>query len=381
MPPAVCLVGGVLGCWHRSRYGGALGGVLGPPKHYWTEVTPLDIATMAGIAALSYWVAIIAISRNRRGADPLSVGIIARLSRLFDWAPDVDTRFRNPAQAQLWAEWRKKGWAMPAATAFGLLMWLSCWLLFSRQSEDLWPALAAGGALLTILGLLGGLVMGNVGVSEAKPEIAQFLATRPITTVNLARIILRATAKSVTAAWLVWAAAFLTVYLLLRATQATPPVELEIRLRWWFLPASLIGCWIVAGVVTTIILTGRPRTFMELMFGGLAVFFALNLFSVYALSPEARTQMLRGVVVAIGAGGVLAAACAIMVARRRGLIDWPTVYAALGIWLALSSVVAMERLMHPADPLLLYVFAVGMAALAVFPLAAAPLALSWNRNR
>ena len=39
------------------------------------------------------------------------------------------------------------------------------------------------------------------------------------------------------------------------------------------------------------------------------------------------------------------------------------------------------RVQHPARPLMLGVFATCLATLVVAPLAAAPLALGWNRNR
>jgi len=57
------------------------------------------------------------------------------------------------------------------------------------------------------------------------------------------------------------------------------------------------------------------------------------------------------------------------------------VYVAAGIWLALSSLVMLEAVLHRERPFPLYVLIVGLVALAVAPLAAAPLALAWNRNR
>jgi hypothetical protein len=78
---------------------------------------------------------------------------------------------------------------------------------------------------------------------------------------------------------------------------------------------------------------------------------------------------------------VVGTAWAFAAARRRLLVGSPTVYAAAGLWVAASALVASEAWSAPAAPLAAYVFVIGVLALAALPWAAAPLALAWNRNR
>jgi len=377
LPVAVAAVAAVVGCWHKSRYGA----VVGQPTHYWVEVTPGEVATTAAVAALSYYVAVVAVERNRRGEAPLSLGIIAWFERMFDLTPNLGVHFRTPAQAQFWFEWRKKGWAMPAAVIFGLFMSFSIWLFASRQPQELWQGLIAGGGLLSLLGFIGGLMMGNSGPNDANFELGQFLGTRPMTNTDMARTILKAAAKSVLSAWLIWAVAFLTVYVILVATQVVPRPTLPEGLRWWYFPATLLGPWTVTAIVASMFLAGRAQSLAELLCGSFALFIGLSLFSKYALSEPAQLQFTRGAVVAIAGIFVLGSAWAIIAAYRRSLIGWPTIYVAGSVWAALTAVIVLERALHPGESLAAYLFAVGLAALSVAPLATAPLALAWNRNR
>jgi hypothetical protein len=72
---------------------------------------------------------------------------------------------------------------------------------------------------------------------------------------------------------------------------------------------------------------------------------------------------------------------AFVAARRRGLIGSPTVASAFSVWAVLGGLIVLDWVQHPARPLILGVLAACLATLVVAPLAAAPLALAWNRNR
>ena len=66
------------------------------------------------------------------------------------------------------------------------------------------------------------------------------------------------------------------------------------------------------------------------------------------------------------------------------MIGWPTVSIATCAWVVLCCLFALlfwqHRHEHPVWlPFVVHV--IGLLALVVFPLAAAPLALAWNRNR
>jgi hypothetical protein len=68
-------------------------------------------------------------------------------------------------------------------------------------------------------------------------------------------------------------------------------------------------------------------------------------------------------------------------ARRRKLIETSTAALCVGIWLALSVAVVLESFRYPALTMGVWLFVIGMAALAVAPLATTPLAVEWNRHR
>jgi len=376
MVVAMGAVATALALWFKSRYGEG----FSQPNRYWMEVTPSEILTMLVFAVLAYATAVVAVARNRRGEALLSLGIIAWLDRLFDSAPDLGLHFRSPAEAQLWFEWRHKGWAMPGAVAFSSLFGFGAWLIFSRDAGDLFHGFVVGGGILSMFGLLGGLVMGNSG-QDSNFEIGSFLATRPITNTQLARTILKAAAKSVLIAWIIWAAAFLALYLLLVVIDVVPKPALPKELGWWYFPATVLGPWIVLALVASMGLTGRSRPFLDLFVLTFAIYVVLSLFSKFALSRQAQEQFGRGAVYTAAVLMVLGTSWALATARRRSLIGWPTVYAASGAWVALSVPVALESMLRSAVPLHIGALVVGLAALTVAPLATAPLALAWNRNR
>src|SRR5712691_2305151 len=379
LPWAFALVATVLGLWLKSRYGET----FSQPNRLWSEVTPSDVVTMLSFALLSYFVAVIGVARQRRGDVLPSLGILAWLERTFDSAPEVGQPFRTPAQAQFWFEWRQKGWAMPAAVLFGIVGGCGGWLIFSRDCQELLHGFFVGGGLLSVVGLVGAMILGNTGPSDANFEMGQFLATRPLTNVEMSRMILKTAAKSVFLAWSIWAVAFLTLYMILLAFQAVPPNAFPSELiGWgWYFPATLLGPWIVVGLLGSVGLAGRPRTAWKLFAALFLLIIARPLFAKYALSYQAQLQFDRGMTIALGVVYVLGTAWAFVAARRRSLIGSRTTWTALSTWATLSVLVVLERALHRPNDVPLCVFTVGLLASATATLATAPLALAWNRNR
>src|SRR5262249_39593771 len=150
-------------------------------------------------------------------------------------------RFQSPAQAQLWFEWRKKGWGMPGMVIMGLLMATGIWLLMNRNPTALFEGFLAGGAILALGCFLGGFLFGNVGPNDADPQMGHFLGTRPITSVEFSRIILKAMAKSVLFAWVIWIVAFGLLYAILLALRVNFRAVLPEQVGWWYFPATLLG--------------------------------------------------------------------------------------------------------------------------------------------
>ena len=376
------LVASTLGLWLKSRYGST----FSQPVHHWSEVTPAELLTLGVAAGLAWFLGVVAIARNRRGDRLPELGLIAWLNRVLDPAPAYGQPFRTPAQAQKWFEWRKKGWAMPAIVLFAMTMGAGGWLTFSRNPTELVEGFIFGGGMLSAAALVVGLMTGNLSRDDANFDIGQFLATRPMTNTDLARTILKSAAQSVFLGWAIWAVATLVLYAALVPTGLiTVPNSLK-DLPWWYYPATLLGPWMIVGVGTAIGLSGRMKEFVivfcclfVLWIGGMvATGYAV---STGALSELAVAELAQGIWCAIGATFVIATAWAFAAAHRRALIGQPTVAAAASVWAALTTIVIFASVLYPKETLPAILFMIGALALTVFPLAAAPLALSWNRTR
>jgi hypothetical protein len=372
---AITLVTAGLGIWFASRYGRA----FSAPKHYWSEVTPTDVMSLLAAAISAYGVGIVGVARNRCGQPPYSLGLIAWLQRAFATAPDLRRPFRTPAEAQLWFEWRQKGWAMPAVVVFGMIMGVGGWLIGSRDAKDLFQGFILGGGLLSLAGLVCGIIAGNFG--GANSQVGHFLATRPITSTELARIVLKTVAKSLLIAWGIWALSFLALDLVLLALRVRFPLALPVEFGWWYFPATLVGAWTMAGLAAAVVLAGRRGFALTLFFGLYALSLGPMLLPPFVLSPQAQEQFAHSLLITCGVVFVLGTVWAFAAARRRSLVGVPTLFVAASMWGLLSALVVVEWVSHSAKPFSPYVLVAGILALSVSPLATAPLALAWNRNR
>jgi hypothetical protein len=372
------LVATVLGLWLKSRYGA----MFSDPIHHWVEVTPSEVVTMLAATALAWYVAVIAVSRNRRGDRLPALGIVAWVERMLDAAPQLGQPFRTPAQAQTWFEWRKKGWAMPAIVLFGMVLGVGGWLIFSRDPTELLEGFIAGGGILSVAALVVGMMMGNCGRDD-NFEFGQFLATRPMTSTDLARTILKTAAQSVFVGWALWAVAFAALYLTLVSTRLIPSPQMLRELPWWYAPVTLLGPWTIVAVGTAIGLSGRMKEFVMLLCGlfVLGIAWMSLIRNGVLLSDQAATQLAQGLVCTVGVALSLGTAWVFIAARRCALIGPSTVAAAASAWVAMTTILVFGWVLRPTEPLPALVFMIGALTLSVAPLAAAPLALAWNRTR
>ena len=377
LPWSMALVGAVLGLWFKSRFGP----MFSQPTHLWLDITLPEVATLLAVIALSYWVAIIGVARNRCSEQLGSIGAVAWLERVFDEKSDEGLSFSTLAQAQFWFEWRKKGWAMPGTTVFCMILGLGVWLIFIRDPKALVEGFVVAGGLLSAIGMIGGMIFGNTGPTDQNFEMGHFLGTRPMSTVEMSRTILKTAALSVLIAWAIWGAAFLSLFAILFATNARPQPLLPSGVQWWYFPATLLGCWTVLALGTSGGLMGSLKWSGQFYAGVIVFIISLFLFSKFALSHAAQTQLFYGVMAVSGIAFVLGTVWAYARALRRSLIGGPVVCIAVSVWIALSAVVMLEWVRHPVEQFPVYLFAIGLMAAAVAPFATAPLALTWNRNR
>jgi hypothetical protein len=278
---------------------------------------------------------------------------------------------------------------MPATVVFGMLMGLMAWAILSRDLLELWKGGIAGGMMLPVVGLIGGVILGNAGTSDSNHDsnvaIGHFLGTRPISTPDLARIILKMSAASVLSAWAIWAAALLGLYLLLLTIPGLPPPELPPYIEWWYFPATLLGPWIAAGVGASIVLGGRMRLFVGLIVGGMALLVGGMLFAKYFVQNEATAQLFY--FTALGGTGaivMLVTALSFAVAWRRRMISSQTLGLSAVAWVLLCGWLLLTGWIREPSlygTLAATLFLIGFFTLPFFPLPAAPLALAWNRNR
>ena len=118
-----------------------------------------------------------------------------------------------------------------------------------------------------------------------------------------------------------------------------------------------------------------------LMIGGFGTLFAGTLIVNLLVPEHLIPTVLAALALVVGAVCCVGTATGLLVARRRGLIGINTVWLATGTWLSLSCVVARLLLDDPFTKVHQIVFMFGMLSLPLSPLAAAPLAVAWNRHR
>lgn len=380
LPFCVAIAGGISGLWYKSRWGA----IFAVPTHVWVSVTPLEIATMALLVGASYWIAVIGVSRNRRGETLSSEGTWVWLDRILNWTfdfrADRAVRFATPQEAHYWAEWTKKGLLLPGIVVFYLVVAFGGWLIFSRNPSDMIDGLIGGGAMLLALGMVGGLAIGNTGRPDSDFEMGSFLATRPLTNRDFAKITLDVIAKSVVFSWAIWAVAFGLVIAIQWATgdlAKSPDLQ---RLSWWYVPGTLVGAWITNAAVGSLSLTGHSSSWVKVTCAVFAVVVGVSLASKLLDKPS-QAWLINGMMVVMGIGFAAISIFLIKAAHRRALIASQTTMLAVIGWVVLAAVITIESFRSSAVTPAVAILLVGIASLAVSPLAAAPLAVTWNRHR
>lgn len=375
------VVAAVMFSWFQSHYDEATSSKR-VPVHYWDQVTVADELTMMAFALAAYCVAVIGVTRNRCGEPPLSLGVMQRLATRLVSRQVRKPCLTTPSRAYFRSELRGKGWVMPAAVIVVLVTFGGGWLQLDRNPDNLIGGYLVGGGWLTVLGVLGGMPMGNTGRSDSIYTMRQFTATLPISDREMAYITLRTTTISVLASWLIWAAALGISYAILYTTGAASQVNYPDGFIWWlYIPATLLGIWTSATTVTAMGLTGRATLWLKTVLTLFATFILVVVFAKLALSPAGEDLVLQILISAIFLAIDIAAVGVFIVAYRRRIIK-PAL-----TWLTVGSgfVIALIAFMYwPCDwkP---YWLAVVMLAvpyyLTVAPLATFPLAISANRHR
>jgi len=412
--PAVFAMSILIGCWFLSRYGGW----FSAPKYYWNSVTPLEIVTLCTAIGIGYWMAVMGVARDRRGEHLQAFNPEVALSNALDSVRPLIRRdakpFRSPAEAQLWYEWRQKGFVMPMAVCLAIVFAVAIvslqYLLVSyfpnpANNELPWSfkefnvAFLVLGMILTLLGGIAGLWAGqfNSDTNKLQPdtvmselflghhrlyEVGSFQATRPSTESDFSIAILRNAARSLLTAWSLWAVAYILFLFIANWMNQLPnpiiPIEIEVSAYLYF-PLTLLGPWIAMTFVAASLLTGRQWSLLVPVLGVIAV---LNIHVIvlddgrkFAMGQHMRL-LLNAVFLAPIVVGVV---WAYWVAIKRGILGFR--FAVIAASLSVALVVYAIAFKPQEMPLAAYATIVAIAALAVAPWATVPLAIHWNRHR
>ena len=180
------------------------------------------LAILAPQVPLAYLAARFAVGRARCGVVPDWRGIFARLGRIA--VPHRRDPFSSGARAQEWFEWRQYGRSLPWLVAILLPFELALLFAFRQTPELIFETLLF--ALFTPPGM-SVFVAATVNKSSATASdsygVAPFISTKPLTNASLIAAKLKATMWSTLAAWLL---VLVAIPLALRLS-GTAPVVIE----------------------------------------------------------------------------------------------------------------------------------------------------------
>lgn len=365
-------------------------------QHMWLQTSPGEILAMLLSLIAAYIIALIGVTRDRRGdcvgwpvlKQSFSRDIASLLSR--------SGPLRSPAAAQFWYEWREKAWLIPAISGiFVAIITLLC--AFGISDAEITMDVSFG-MFLFIPGALCfvGFMMGPCNRGS---KIPTFKAIRPVTNSQLSTMILKPALMGA-----LLALAILIFGLLLNSGWLYMFGQSIVVTRHWhkvfdivqkfgyvnislMLSLAIICSLGLMGLGASLTFMGRPRLLIALW---LLVFIILPLLNRFNIIPHIVSSSLPW---AIGIASTLGTILAFIAARRRGLVSGKTVWLGAVLWLTLCAIVGFyiwhtdSAALEPAwlskiiaKPSFI-ILGLGLLALPSAPLATAPLALAWNRHR
>ena len=152
---------------------------------------------------LAYLAARFAVARARRGDVPDWRPAFARIRRAADVPARRRDKFRSPARAQMWFEWRRHGWSLPALV--GILLPFELALLFAATDAPTLVFFIVIVVLITppfMAAFTAATVRKSNPFASDSYVVTPFLATRPVTSAALIAAKLKAMLLSTLAAWM-----------------------------------------------------------------------------------------------------------------------------------------------------------------------------------
>jgi hypothetical protein len=357
----------------------------------------LMLLILAPNIPLAYVVARFAVARGRRGDVPDWSGLPARLARIAGLPARRRRHFSSSARAHAWFEWRRHGRSLPALVALLLPFELGMLFLIGETPALVFYTLAA---VLLTPAFMAGFVAATV--SRPNPHgrdaygLSPFIATRPVPTAALIAAPLKVTVLSTLAAW---SLVVIAIPLALWLSETAPTVTERAR-RF----SDAVGpprAIVVAALGLGGLVLWTWKRLVQSLFIGLTgrewlikgnVFFTLSLLCVagpviYWIGERAVIAWLWDWLVKIlGVLVFLKMSAAIWIATRlseQQLVSDRTLVTGAACWCA-AVFGLWGVLVWLADSALMPRYGFGLVAILAIPLArlaAAPLALAWNRHR
>jgi len=349
----------------------------------WPAISAAELAASLAVVAGFYLAAVYVVGRDRRG-DAWSLAWLNpgwwaqrvgdRVSAAATAAsPYTPRSFRSPRAAQFWMEWRSKGRYVPLTVAGAfVVLWVVA--AFNRlQWYSLSGALGVLAAMFLITSPFVGVYLGH---RSQRFDMRPFLATRPLSDGEQAMVVLRHVAAVCGAGLLVWLIGFaVTTTLWGRPFPFLPTTWGEAKgllVQVGLLPLVV---WALAALGATL---GMARSWFVPV-GGLGG--GVLLMILIGIAGRAPPLFAEVATLVLAAGSLGGTAAAFVAARRRRLISLPMVLGALAAYVVLVTaclLVARGVIYMPPEAVLR---TIGFCAVPLAPLAAAPLALAWNRHR
>lgn len=357
---------------------------------------PALIAFLAPQLPLAYLCACVVVARARRGVVP-DWNVFARTRAGGTTTPLAP--FRSIAAAQVWFEWRRNGRSLPVLVALVLPFELGTLFITGFGSTSfVFEVLLA--TLLTPI-LLAGFTAATV--NKANPfsrdayGVTPFTATKPITTMALVAAKLKMALWSTLAAWMI-ALPFIAIGFAWSGADA-------VLREWWqwfaahvgmtraFVAATvalgglLLGTWMMLVQGLYVGLTGREWLIKTAGLVWLVIFMAIGptLEAIWD-STAALRWLWNNWIIFVATLAALKTIAAIAIARRlsrSGLVSDRALVAAAAGWAAIVFIL-YGVFVWWADTAILphYLFLlIAILAIPLARIAAAPLALNWNRHR
>ena len=334
---------------------------------------PVMLAMLLPHIPLAYGVARIAVARARRGDVPEW-----RLREALDILPQHRGRFRSPARAQAWFEYRQNGRLLPAIVGLLLPFELAMLFLFTDT-----PSIVTGTVLIVLLTPPFLATFASLGSGSAP-----FIATRPLSTGSLAVAKMEAAMRSTLVTWMLVIVALPAA---LRLSGAWPVVAGRARdvvaiigtpraiaIAVLIIAALVAATWKQLLFSLTLGVSGRKWLVRSCVLAAMALLVIAGLLA-HRIAWSAVPWILAGFVCAkISVAAWMAAAL-----RRHGLLaDRMLLLSALSWDVLVFAMYGVLVWIFP--PLLIRHYVLALIAILAIPLvrlSAMPLVLAWSRHR